>query len=172
MSDTPQRWNWTGEAIDAPMLIDEPRLIECPDMWTDGWTDEDRDKRCAVMALTPQHKYMVATERPEAMADYLHTLKRRMGGPACWFDHIPKKHRDMVSERQIPWPLPNVWLGATIHNQQTADERIRLVAPHGQLNDDRAGTHIQMARVGKKAAGRLLDGREWNEFPHVESGVA
>jgi hypothetical protein len=22
-----------------------------------------------------------------------------------------------------------------------------------------------MARVGEKAAGRLLDGREWNEFP-------
>jgi hypothetical protein len=36
-----------------------------------------------------------------------------------------------------------------------------------------------MLRVGKKAAGRLLDGREWNEFPRVhhhhqvtESGAA
>jgi protein gp37 len=25
-----------------------------------------------------------------------------------------------------------------------------------------------MCRVGKKAAGRLLDGREWNEFPDPE----
>lgn len=25
-----------------------------------------------------------------------------------------------------------------------------------------------MARVGKQAAGRLLDGREWNEFPSTE----
>lgn len=28
--------------------------------------------------------------------------------------------------------------------------------------------HQHMFRVGKKAAGRLLDGREWNEFPKVE----
>ena len=27
---------------------------------------------------------------------------------------------------------------------------------------------IEMVRVGKKAAGRLLDGREWNEFPKAE----
>jgi hypothetical protein len=27
-----------------------------------------------------------------------------------------------------------------------------------------------MRRVGKKAAGRLLDGREWNEFPEVRHG--
>lgn len=26
-----------------------------------------------------------------------------------------------------------------------------------------------LARVGKRAAGRLLDGREWNEFPNVEA---
>jgi protein gp37 len=29
-----------------------------------------------------------------------------------------------------------------------------------------------MQRVGKKRAGRLLDGREWNEFPTVHSAVA
>jgi protein gp37 len=34
----------------------------------------------------------------------------------------------------------------------------------GQPNDLRT---YQMERVGKKLAGRLLDGREWNEFPEV-----
>lgn len=29
-----------------------------------------------------------------------------------------------------------------------------------------------LSRVGKKAAGRLLDGREWNEFPQVEAARA
>ena len=28
------------------------------------------------------------------------------------------------------------------------------------------GGAIEMVNVGKKAAGRILDGREWNEFPH------
>lgn len=33
------------------------------------------------------------------------------------------------------------------------------------LSEDRFLPGIKMGRVGKKAAGRLLDGREWNEFP-------
>jgi hypothetical protein len=31
---------------------------------------------------------------------------------------------------------------------------------------------VVMRRVGKKTAGRLLDGREWNEMPRVGSGPA
>jgi protein gp37 len=41
------------------------------------------------------------------------------------------------------------------------------VSLSGEIVEDRqppAGTWL-MERVGKKAAGRLLDGREWNEFP-------
>ncbi len=35
-------------------------------------------------------------------------------------------------------------------------------APHGAF----AGPHsMSMHHIGKKAAGRLLDGREWNEVP-------
>lgn len=30
--------------------------------------------------------------------------------------------------------------------------------------------NVMLQRVGKKAAGRLLDGREWNEFPEVNHG--
>jgi protein gp37 len=33
--------------------------------------------------------------------------------------------------------------------------------------EDRGGLGLPLARVGKKAAGRLLDGREWNEFPEA-----
>ncbi|MFH1739142.1 MAG: DUF5131 family protein [bacterium] len=33
--------------------------------------------------------------------------------------------------------------------------------------DDRARTYAWMKRVGKKRAGRLLDGREWDEMPEV-----
>lgn len=42
----------------------------------------------------------------------------------------------------------------------------------GELVDD-AGHRIEMRRVGKKAAGRLLDGRVWDEFPrpHAEAGA-
>lgn len=33
------------------------------------------------------------------------------------------------------------------------------------------GEALPLRRVGKKSAGRLLDGREWNEFPHVEESI-
>lgn len=32
------------------------------------------------------------------------------------------------------------------------------------------GSDVLMARLGKRAAGRLLDGREWNEFPSAPAG--
>ncbi|MEU8151729.1 phage Gp37/Gp68 family protein [Nonomuraea sp. NPDC048901] len=40
---------------------------------------------------------------------------------------------------------------------------------HALVGDpvDEHGHRIEMARVGKKAAGRLLDGRTWDEFPTV-----
>jgi protein gp37 len=45
--------------------------------------------------------------------------------------------------------------------------RINDFAP-GQVKDGvRYSDGVDMVRVGKKAAGRLLDGREWNEFPEV-----
>jgi hypothetical protein len=34
------------------------------------------------------------------------------------------------------------------------------------------GTGVEMIRVGKKAAGALLDGREWREFPGIQRAVA
>lgn len=38
------------------------------------------------------------------------------------------------------------------------------------INHDHPGNNpVIMARVGKHAAGRLLDGQEWNEFPEVRS---
>jgi len=39
----------------------------------------------------------------------------------------------------------------------------------GQRLPDVDGHRTQMVRIGKEAAGRLLDGREWNEYPVVAS---
>lgn len=62
-------------------------------------------------------------------------------------------------------------------------EIVLLDGRHGKTPEDLGFTGIaramewgrlrptMMARVGKKAAGRMLDGREWNEFPTVEATV-
>ncbi len=48
-------------------------------------------------------------------------------------------------------------------------DQIRLTnaGENGQIIGSLGGNDVWMQRVGKKAAGRLLDGREWNEFPEV-----
>lgn len=40
------------------------------------------------------------------------------------------------------------------------------------LNASDGDGQALMKRVGKRAAGRLLDGREWSEFPAVREAVA
>jgi protein gp37 len=62
--------------------------------------------------------------------------------------------------------VPDTW-----ENRRETDWQVRhdgyawpLAEPHGSED----GTEVTVRKVGKKAAGRLLDGREWNEFPHPQ----
>lgn len=42
---------------------------------------------------------------------------------------------------------------------------------NGRQEDERDNREVSVNRVGKKRAGRLLDGREWNEYPSSREGV-
>lgn len=59
-----------------------------------------------------------------------------------------------------------------------ADEVVQLAAKTDRwVNTEGGTTHtnwntVAMNRVGKKAAGRMLDGREWSEFPTTEAQEA
>jgi protein gp37 len=76
----------------------------------------------AVTAATPQHTYQVLTKRPQRMARVLgsDTL------PEDVFHHAAGYGADSLT-----WPLPNVWLGTSVEDQQRADQRIPklLTAP-------------------------------------------
>lgn len=125
---------WTGEVrFNEKVLLDplhwrRPRKIfwnAHGDMFHPKVPDEWIDRCFAVMALTPQHIHQVLTKRPERMRDYLRTPARHttilfamatiLGGELV-FD--PLKH---------PWPLPNVWAGVSVEDQQRADERIPIL---------------------------------------------
>ena len=55
----------------------------------------------SVMDSCPQHTFQILTKRPDRMAN--------LTGPG----EVPR-----------PWELPNVWLGTSVEDQATADERI------------------------------------------------
>lgn len=58
-----------------------------------------------------QHIFMILTKRPDRMNEY--------------FDFVLRRARDQFNDDElIEDPLPNVWLGVSVENQETADERI------------------------------------------------
>lgn len=74
--------------------------------------------------------------------------------------------RDQCQAAGVPF-LFKQW-GDWLHTPEgfsaMTKERMFLT-PDGKRNDGTGPRSATMSRVGKKAAGRLLDGREWNEFP-------
>lgn len=126
---------WTGrvelvpEKLDLPLRWKKGRRIfvnSTSDLFHEAVPDEDIDKVFAVMALCPQHTFQVLTKRPARMRAYFHA--RRDGDPwAEAADYIAdlrgmEDHAVVLEPRDIP--LPNVWLGVSAEDQETADERI------------------------------------------------
>lgn len=108
--------------LDLPLRKKKPTVFALwNDLYHEDVPDDFRDSAYAVMALCPQHTFLVLTKRSQRMADYftegrvysidgqLHHY-RALKRP---YDHTP-----------VPWPLSNVWHGVTAENQQTSDERI------------------------------------------------
>jgi protein gp37 len=127
---------WTGklalipEMLTLPLHWRKPRRIfvdSMADLFAEGVEDEWIDRAFAVMALCPQHTFQVLTKRPERMRDYIGS---RAGFMALndVIAEILHQRRDVdiraISFDYPTWPLPNVWLGTSVEDQQRADERI------------------------------------------------
>ena len=106
---------WTGEVrFDAeelakPLHWRKPRVVLLSlmgDLFDPGVTDEQIAQVYETMARAPQHRYLVLTKRAE---------RRRK-----WFCRWP--------ESDLPgWPLPWVWEGVSVCNQDDAAARIPVL---------------------------------------------
>lgn len=123
------RGRWNGKILQAP----EATLLE-PSTWRkptrvfvnsmtdlfhenvpDGWIDQI----FAVMARFREHTYIVLTKRADRMREYL--------------THPDRQWKILAAAAQLPpcgmerlraWPLPHVWLGVSVEDQERAEERI------------------------------------------------
>jgi len=84
------------------------------------------DKVFAIMGLTRQHTYQILTKRPERMLEYF-----SVENDFDLYDRWNDAAIDLLTEFNHDWhgdfntiSLPNVWLGTSVENQKTADERI------------------------------------------------
>lgn len=100
-------------ALAVPLRARKPRVYfvcDMADLFGDGVPDAWIDRVFATMAQCPQHLFLLLTKRPERMRAYLAGLPARRAAMACdagldWCE----------------WPLPNVWGGASIHDQDSAN---------------------------------------------------
>ena len=130
---TPTGPKWTGDVklaehkLEEPLRWQKPRMIfvnSMSDLFHEKVPDSFIDRVFAVMALTPRHTYQILTKRPERMRAYcandatlghFSSLLVRMGMNVTLHN----------SDDGLPGvKLPNVWLGVSVEDQKTWDERI------------------------------------------------
>ncbi len=127
-------WSGTVRTFDdhtltAPLRWKKPRMVFVPsmgDLFHEDVPVEFIDKVFAVMALCPQHTFQVLTKRPGRMAEYLNAEPWNSIVERSWETGVPSagdRLSEYILDGDPPWPLPNVWLGTSIENQATADER-------------------------------------------------
>lgn len=113
---------WTGAVRFVPELLDQPLRWKKPrKIFVNSMSDLFHEKLAAqfifllfkVMAQCPQHTFQILTKRAERMQEFM--------SHSGW-DAPPQMARNIYT-----WPLPNVWLGVSVEDQKTADERIPLL---------------------------------------------
>jgi protein gp37 len=133
---------WNGvvrfwpQHLDQPLRWKRPRRIfvnSMSDLFHETLTFEEIAAVFGVMAAAPQHVYQVLTKRPERMLAFF--AEARWG--TVWSLRLALElmpldspaRRALVNATLAPphWPLQNAWLGVSVENQATADERIPLL---------------------------------------------
>jgi protein gp37 len=97
------------ERLEEPLRWRKPRKVfvnSMSDLFHEQVPFEFIARVFDIMAQTPEHTYQILTKRPARMKEFI---------------------EQYVPENLAPYPLPNVWLGVSVENQQAADERIPLL---------------------------------------------
>lgn len=96
------------------------------------------DRIVAVVARTRRHTYQALTKRPERMKAYCSTWaalspKQRTLrlAEAVYKGHVAERlvlgSLRMENVGELDWPLPNLWLGVSVEDQKTFNERTALL---------------------------------------------
>ncbi len=167
--DTKEGPVWNGElrilgddVLTQPLRWKKPRRIfvnSMSDLFHEKLADADIDRVFAVMALCPQHTFLVLTKRAERMRTYMmEPIKSLWAGrafrdgksetDAAWRvrqtvtgmlkDILPKTLNAVCDylDKHMPgdgfsrrWPLPNVLLGFSAEDQENFDARWEHMRP-------------------------------------------
>lgn len=122
---------WTHpDRLDQPLRWTRPRRIfvnSMSDLFHEDVPTDFITEVFAVMALAPRHTFQVLTKRPERMLEWMRPV-----GQVYRADFVRSRMArilDTTGPKMPPyvWPLPNVWMGVSVEDQKTADERVPLL---------------------------------------------
>ncbi len=97
------------ERLDQPLRWKRPRRIfvnSMSDLFHESVPDEFIAKVFNVMVEAKQHTFQVLTKRPERMLDFM------IGSSGAGLNYPP---------------IPNIWFGVSVEDQETADQRIPIL---------------------------------------------
>ena len=103
--------------LDAPLRWEKAeRVAVVLDLFLDAVPDDHIARVFAIMALAPHHVFQILTTRPGRMRSVLRSsdFREHVIDHMCWYDNPAEVPR-------LTWPRPNVWLGASIQDQASAD---------------------------------------------------
>jgi len=138
---TPSGPRWTGKVmlvedhLADPLRWTRPRMVfvnSMSDLFHEALTNEQIARVFAVMALAPRHTFQVLTKRAARMRKWFTDGARPNiavydAAAEIVAGDWSKMPGDMAKTRSSGgawWPLPNVWLGVSVEDQASADERI------------------------------------------------
>jgi protein gp37 len=141
----PREPQWTGRVELVPEKLAEPLSWRKParvcvnsmsDLFHESLPDEAIAAVFGVMAVAPWHTFQVLTKRAERMRRWFEWASDpRRGGALTVGRKLNLATHEIMGGRapsgaaientaNETWPLPNVHLGVSVENQETADERI------------------------------------------------
>jgi protein gp37 len=120
-------WRWTGKVelisskLEEPLRWRKPRRVfvnSMSDLFHEGLSFEDIAAVWNVMAAADEHTFQVLTKRPQRALEFFRWLPSERAWPS-----LPVAGA-LQNALEVAWPLPNVWLGVSVEDQATADERL------------------------------------------------
>ncbi len=139
VTDDRRGLQWSGKILVAeerlaqPLRWRRPRLVfvnSMSDVFHHDVPERAVAASFAVMAATRRHEFQLLTKRPERMLAWMQFLERTYGTPSEILAHCARAAASYgLGELDVghQWPLPNVWMGASVESQKFADERLPIL---------------------------------------------
>ena len=131
------RGRWTGKVPTLPEALGDPLKWRAPsrifvnsmsDLFHDDVPFEFIAAVFGVMAACPQHTFQLLTKRPARAVEFFRWAQgNNHSHPETICLHYSRAYTAAPANGVYRWPLPNVHLGVSVENQETADARIPLL---------------------------------------------